>query len=291
MANIGKSTSFTVGRIAAIACLLEVCAAKPGNVHRGADFEDLTFTDFAISGEIVSQAIDARSSDSVGELVDHIVRSTTSIVQTNANLGIALLIAPLAIVANREKLTSQTVRKCLNGLTPEDSRLIYEAIRIAHPAGLGIVKKMDIEDEPPADILAAMQFASADDLIARQYANNFEQVFEEVVPLLVAGESHFGRITEAIVYAHISMLARYGDSLIRRKCGLEVCDQARARARAVLQQLVDSADRARYHTAVTELDSWMRSDGHRRNPGTTADLVVAGLFVAIINNEISPPFA
>ena len=45
-----------------------------------------------------------------------------------------------------------------------------------------------------------------------------------------------------------------------------------------------------YYQAVAELDFWMRSDGHRRNPGTTADLIVAGLFVAMINDEISPPF-
>ena len=71
----GTSIQFSVGRVASIACLLEVCASKPGNVHRGADFDDLTMTDFAISAEIVGQAIDTRQSESVGALVHAIAKS------------------------------------------------------------------------------------------------------------------------------------------------------------------------------------------------------------------------
>ena len=39
----------SIGQCASLACLLEVSAPKPGNVHRGADFEDMTFADFAAS--------------------------------------------------------------------------------------------------------------------------------------------------------------------------------------------------------------------------------------------------
>ena len=285
------SFHFSVGRIASIACLLEVCAAKPGNVHRGADFEDLTLTDFAISAEIVGQSIDTRKSDCVGQLVHDIVHSTADIVKTNTNLGIALLLGPLAIVANNEELDQKSVRKQLKMMDSEDSRLVYDAIQMAGPSGLGVSAEMDIQQEPPKDILSAMQFSSDQDLVARQYSNNFEQVFEEIVPMLVAGEAQFGRLTEAIIYAHVSMLARYGDSLILRKCGREVSDQAMHRAGHALTQLVEHVDRQHYYDAVSELDFWLRSDGHQRNPGTTADLIVAGLFVAMINEQISPPFA
>ena len=48
----------TIGRIVELACLLEVTASKPGNVHRGADFEDVTFLDFATSAVWMGQAID-----------------------------------------------------------------------------------------------------------------------------------------------------------------------------------------------------------------------------------------
>lgn len=288
MASI-HSTEFSIGRIAALACLLEVCASKPGNVHRGADFEDLTFTDFAVSAEILGQAIDTRVTDSVGELVVETIRSTAAIVATNTNLGIALLVCPLAIAANAGPLTQSVVRRVLKEMNENDSKHIYEAIRIARPGGLGEISNMDVADDAPANILDAMQFSSDQDLVARQYSNDFAQVFDDVVPLLVAGQQHFGTITEGIIYTHVSLLARYGDSLISRKCGAACSAQAQMYARQALEQLMADS-REHYCAKLAELDFWMRSDGHRRNPGTTADLIVAGLFVGIVNDQISPPF-
>jgi triphosphoribosyl-dephospho-CoA synthase len=43
-----------------------------------------------------------------------------------------------------------------------------------------------------------------------------------------------------------------------------------------------------YERALTELDFWLRSDGHRRNPGTTADLIAAGLFVGLREGWLLP---
>jgi triphosphoribosyl-dephospho-CoA synthase len=36
---------------------------------------------------------------------------------------------------------------------------------------------------------------------------------------------------------------------------------------------------AAYQHALDDFDVWLRADGHRRNPGTTADFIAAGLFV------------
>ena len=45
-----------------------------------------------------------------------------------------------------------------------------------------------------------------------------------------------------------------------------------------------------YERAVGDLDFWLRSDYHRRNPGTTADIVAAGLFAALREGIIPVPF-
>ena len=37
------------GTLAAVACVLEASARKPGNVHRFADFDDATYVDFMLS--------------------------------------------------------------------------------------------------------------------------------------------------------------------------------------------------------------------------------------------------
>ena len=38
---------------------------------------------------------------------------------------------------------------------------------------------------------------------------------------------------------------------------------------------------------LAEFDFWLRQDGHRRNPGTSADLVAAGLFVSLQDGKIT----
>ena len=50
-------------------------------------------------------------------------------------------------------------RSVLHSLTADDCRLVYAAIRLAQPAGLGKVEDMDVSDEPPQDLLAAMAAA------------------------------------------------------------------------------------------------------------------------------------
>ena len=38
---------------ATLACLWEATAPKPGNVYRGADFDDLTYADFITSAAVI----------------------------------------------------------------------------------------------------------------------------------------------------------------------------------------------------------------------------------------------
>ena len=64
--------------------------------------------------------------------------------------------------------------------------------------------------------------------------------------------------------------------------------QSAARAQRVLDSGSPGDDA--YDRELVELDFWLRSEGHRRNPGTTADLVAAGLFVALRDGIIRPPY-
>ena len=43
---------------------------------------------------------------------------------------------------------------------------------------------------------------------------------------------------------------------------------------------------ASYQQAMQELDQWLRVDGHRRNPGTTADMIGAALFIGLRHGTI-----
>lgn len=280
--------SWTLGQCATLACLAEVIAPKPGNVHRGADFEDLTFGDFAASAVAIGPAFDDAGERSVGHTVLEAIRATRRVVTTNTNLGLVLLMAPLARVPRSQSLGEGIVR-VLAELDAGDAARIYEAIRLAEPGGLGQVETDDVTGPAPSDLVAAMRAARDRDLVARQYTNGFAEVLGVVVPKLAGNLARGWGLSASIVRAHVELLAEFPDSLIARKGGPALADEAADYARLVLRAGDPGDDE--YYAALADLDFWLRSDGHRRNPGTTADLVGAGLFVLWRDGIIEPPLS
>jgi triphosphoribosyl-dephospho-CoA synthase len=277
----------TPGQCATLACLLEVTAPKPGNVHRGADFEDLSFFDFAASAVAIAPAMETAASSPLGRTVLRAIQATRTAVGTNTNLGTVLLIAPLAAVPRGRDLCSG-VAAVLRSLTPDDSHRVYEAIRLAQPGGLGRVEKADIHAAPPDDLIAAMSLAADRDLVARQYTNNFEQVLQCAVPWLQEARQSGMTLSDAIVHVHLRLMSRFPDSLIARKCGAGLAQQSADRAAEVLAAGPPRSDE--YQDRLADLDFWLRCDHNKRNPGATADLIAAGLFAALREGIIKPPY-
>jgi triphosphoribosyl-dephospho-CoA synthase len=279
--------AISVGACATLACLWEATAPKPGNVYRGADFEDLTYADFVTSAAIVGPILERTASEEVGPTVRAAVEATRTAVATNTNLGMLLLLAPLAAVP-RETPLPEGIGSVLRALTPRDTREVYTAIGLAQPGGLGEVDKADVRDAPPPEItlVEAMRLAADRDLVAQQYVTDFQLVFGMAEQI----EQCQGRgvpLGEAIVHGYLQSLATSPDSLIARKCGLAVAQEASDRAAAVLQS--GQPGSSQYQDATAELDFGLRGDGHRRNPGTTADLVAAGLFVLVRDQRLNWP--
>jgi triphosphoribosyl-dephospho-CoA synthase len=283
-----SSIRLSLGQCATLACLLEASAPKVGNVHRSADFDDLTFLDFAASAVAIGPAIESAESRGVGRTVLDAITATRRVVQTNTNLGIVLLLAPLAAVPAAQPLSAAAIRAVLSAMTGEDSRLVYEAIRLAQPGGLGKTDEMDVAAQPPESLLAAMRAAADRDLVARQYADDFRLVLDETLPLLLDGREKNWSLTDAIIRAHLELLARHGDSLILRKCGPETARQVATIAGHVLESGQPGDEP--YFEAVADFDFWLRAGGNRRNPGTTADLIAAALFAGLRDNLILPPY-
>jgi triphosphoribosyl-dephospho-CoA synthase len=114
-----------VGLCAQVACVWEATARKPGNVHRFQDFEDVTYLDFILSALALGPAMQEARSRPVGQTVLAAVRATRRVAHSNTNLGMILLLAPLAAVPEGEELRTG-VGSVLAGLTVEDARLMYE---------------------------------------------------------------------------------------------------------------------------------------------------------------------
>ena len=298
-------SSQQVGHLVTLACLEECSAPKPGNVHRSADFEDVSFYHFQTSAVCLGSIIDRGSQWPVGKTILEAVRQTQQSVGSNTNLGLVLLLVPLAktvqslLQQGREvKLSQNEMGNTVEAISLEDGQQVFEAIRLASPGGLGKSdSSYDVNQRhDPIDLIEAMRHGADRDSIARQYAFQFQDVLEVGPRLLSLGTKWFSQRADAIVFAHVAWLAIQGDSLIARKCGSELNQQTQDRAAHCLESLndtlaenwineidnlpfPDSQAIERYWQRVGELDFWLRSDGHRRNPGTTADLIGASLFV------------
>ena len=255
-----------------MACLLEASAPKPGNVHPGAASADLTFADFVRSAEVVSPIL-ARSRElGVGYAICDAVCRTHEVVGKNTNLGIILLLAPLAAVPTGTPLR-RGISSVLSHLTQIDAQWAYQAIRTAAPGSMGTVPQQDVSQRPSVTLLDAMRLAVDRDGVARQYATDFHDVFSVGIPLISGFKQFSHRWQEAVVCVHLNLMRTFPDSLIARKCGV---DEARHSAK-LAGKVLDAGwpERSDGHECLKDLDAWLRAKGNQRNPGTTADIVTA----------------
>ena len=276
----------SIGQCVQLACIWEATARKPGNVHRYCDFADTTYLDFTMSAAAIAPVLKLAADQPVGETILEAVRATRRLVAGNTNLGIILCLAPLAAVPRGEPLETG-VEAVLASLTQEDSRAVFQAIRLAHPGGLGTAPSEDVADEPTQDLRSIMALAAQRDTIALQYANGFQEVFTNGIPALEQGLIRAGSLEHAIVYCFLSLLSQIPDTLIARKLSRTEAEEASRRAGAILQAGWPEEPGA--WASFAELDAWLRAQGHQRNPGTTADLVAACLFVLLREARITVP--
>ena len=278
-------TTFSIGQCATLACLLEATAPKPGNVHRGADFAEMSYFDFLASGVAIGPILERAASERLGTTVLRAIEATRAVTRVNTNLGIVLLLAPLAAAGSDDLAAG--VNRVLANCDAGDARDLYRAIRLAQPGGMGRVAEGDVAAEPTIGLVEAMGLARERDRIARQYVENFSDVWR--IAEWLAEETAGRCLAGAIVRTQLRVLAEMPDSLIMRKCGAEVAREASDRAAHALS-LGAAGDEA-YEESLAEFDFWLRADGQRRNPGTTADLLTAALFVLLRRGTLRGPFS
>jgi triphosphoribosyl-dephospho-CoA synthase len=271
---------------AEIACIWEVSARKVGNVYPGVNFRDCGTVDFLLSAAAIRTIFRWPGYSGTGFLIRRAAEETRNTVGTNTNLGIILLLAPLVNAVRPPTPFRDVVRADLARLDVKDAQQVYEAIRIANPGGLGEAPEQDVRTEPTVTLLEAMKLAADRDMIARQYANGFADVFDFGVPAFLDAFARFGCIEAAIIDSQLRWLAQYPDSLIARKNGPAVAQDVQKRAAEVLKLGGIATPQGR--AAGVALDRHLRSDGNKLNPGTTADLITACLFVSLRENKVVP---
>ncbi len=281
-------TPAEVSRVVTAACILEATAPKPGNVSPGRPFENMTFEDFVASAVAIGPPLGEAGERPLGQTILAAVEATRTAANSNTNLGIILLLAPLARAARR--LGSSAARQGTDSLrealvtvlaetTVEDARLAYEAIRGARPTGLGTAPEQDVSAEPTVTLREAMALAAERDLVAREYVTDYALTFETGVPALRRARAAGKSWEDAVVEAFLVLLAREPDTLIARKLGPAAALAVTVEARAILALGDRSGAPARARLAA--FDASLRDSENSRNPGTTADLTAAAIFVEL----------
>ena len=273
-----------VAGAAQLACVLEATAEKPGNITPSHDFDDTSYEDMLRSGIALGPELGRAGERGVGETVLAAVRASRDAAGANTNLGIALLLAPLARAALGGGPLRERLGEVLRGLTVDDARDAYAAIRLAEAGGLEEPVEHDIREEPRVTLREAMGSAAHRDTIAAEYVNDYAVTFELGVPALADALRVGVPPRDAIVELALRVLATIPDTLIARKRGADEAARVADGARAVL--VAGGVRSARGRTALAEFDASLRRDGNALNPGTTADLVTAVLFVALLEGEL-----
>lgn len=274
-----------IAAFAQLACLLEVSAPKPGNVSPGRPFADLSYEDFLTSAVAIGPAFTRVADQAVGETVRQAIDVTACWTKTNTNLGIVLLLAPLARAAVRAGggELRDSLRGVLHELTVADAREVYAAIRRAKPGGLGRADTQDVASEPDVTLLEAMRLAADRDGIAREYATGFAVTFERGAPTLARARADGLSWSDAIVETYLSLLAHAIDTHIVRRTGVAAAERVSQLARQALE--AGGVRSAAGRQAVEDMDRVMRDARNSNNPGTTADLTAAAIFVTLISRE------
>jgi triphosphoribosyl-dephospho-CoA synthase len=266
-----------------LACLLEVSAAKPGNVTPAHAFADTSYADMVRSGLALGPVFARRRvrARGVGELIADGVQATARVARANTNLGIVLLFAPLvrgAATRRADEGLRAATERTLAALDVDDAAAAFAAIARAGPGGLGEAREHDVRAPARVSLRTAMAAAADRDSIASEYATGYAIVFDTGLPLLADALRGGAGTLDAIVSLHLGLLASHPDTLIERKAGA-------AAARTVTR----AAREVRLGTrSLEDFDASLRGPDHRLNPGTSADLVAATLLSALLSGLTLP---
>jgi triphosphoribosyl-dephospho-CoA synthase len=274
--------------------VLEASAEKPGNITPSHDFRDTSYEDMLRSAIAVGPELARAGERGVGATVLAVVEASRRVAPANTNLGIALLLAPLAKAAlgpepampsdggspaDADRSLRARLAAALRALDVADARDAYAAIRLAGAGGLDEPVEHDVRSEPAVGLREAMVSAAARDSIASEYVTDYALTFETGIPALTAALGDGLAVRDAIVELHLRLLDEAPDTLIARKRGAAAADRVSKGAREVLA--AGGVRTGAGRRALERFDATLREPGNALNPGTTADLVTATLFVAL----------
>ncbi|HSH55163.1 MAG TPA: triphosphoribosyl-dephospho-CoA synthase [Methylotenera sp.] len=264
------------------ACIAELQALKPGNVHVFADGHGMTIHDFIKSAD-ASAAVIAQPDVSVGERIYAAIEATQKAVGLNTNLGLVLLCAPLiqaVLTGDREQSLEKNLSVVLSNMTIDDAVLTAQAIVLANPAGLGSVSAHDVHQQPTVTLLEMMRSAQYQDFIALQYANNFSDILGFGLQRYDEAMAKWQNQAWATTAVYLGFVSRQLDTHIVRKYGKVFSEAVMIEAKAIEATHWAAENPKLIQKKLLEWDASLKE--RNINPGTSADLTVATLLASLL---------
>ncbi|WP_049911990.1 triphosphoribosyl-dephospho-CoA synthase [Halorubrum kocurii] len=314
---------------ATLALLLEVAGTpKPGNVDRHRDLDGLRFEAF-LGGAVGAREgleLAADGTTGVGRAFERGVSGMAARAGTNTQFGCLLLLVPLVRASAEAEepggdLAPAGVERVARETTVDDAVAFYRAfehvdVAVADPpadaADLDVRRGSDAapalreREATLRDVMALSAGLGGDDdrgdpdrvpdRNAREWVEGFPRTFRAAEWIL----SDEGPLTDRAARAFLGLLAAEPDTLVAANRGPETAREASERAAALLGGAgappdalagVDAVDAAAVRAAdlgaAEELATAFVDE--EINPGTTADLTCAALYVALRRGaEVAP---
>ncbi|OLZ41024.1 triphosphoribosyl-dephospho-CoA synthase [Natrinema saccharevitans] len=280
----------TSAQNAELALLLEVAGTpKPGNVDRERDLADLRFEHFLAGAVGARDGLErAASGATIGSAFERAVEGMATQEGGNTQFGALLLLVPLVRAAG-DDLDRSAAEAVVRETTVADAAGFYRAfdhVDVAvddPPAELDALDVRRGSDAVPAleerglTLLEIMEQSVPGDGVAREWIEGFERSFAAAERLAAAE----GPLSERTAAVFLSLLAERPDTLVATRHGEATARDVTDRAAELVAEDALATDRR----AVDRFADDLADRGI--NPGTTADITAAGLFVALERGSIA----
>lgn len=294
-----------------LAMLLEVSAAKPGNVNLTSGFQDTRIEHFLASAVAAKSSLEEGAKRGIAVLEKELKINEVGIGQIikecivninawqrggNTMLGIVILFVPIAVAAGMTdsntkfglKTMKENLRLAVESTTAEDAVKVYEAMDVAKPSGLGRAPDLDINYPNSKErilhenitLFEVFKIAADYDNICFEWVNNYPITFDLAYPYLLK-QLERGSLNQAIVQTFLKVLSKYPDTLIARKVGIKKAREISSDASRVLD--LGGLETLKGKKSVMQFDKKLRKYGNIFNPGTTADITAAALALCLLS--------
>lgn len=214
----------------------------------------------------------------------------------NTLLGTIILLSPIAAAAGMTSVGKgfnlRRLRKSLKlvveSTTPVDAVNLYEAIKIAHPGGLGKAPALDVNDPTSeakilrenVSLFQVFKIAEKYNTICSEWVNKYPVTFDLAYPSLSEQLNQGVDLNVAIIQTFLDVLAKVPDTFIARKVGLEKAQEISVEASEILS--LGGLKTSNGKKSLRRFDRQLRRSSNLLNPGTTADVIGAALALCVL---------